>query len=107
MIGLQESPKRSPTAVHFSLACPRRLGSLSVIAWRRAGEQAIRPPRLHDVPEASMFETLLDQGRPSLADGAMGANRLEMDLISGDNPEFWNIARVIGGCCGAGRESAR
>jgi methionine synthase I (cobalamin-dependent) len=40
-----------------------------------------------------MLETLLGHGRPLLADGAMGANLLEMGLTAGDSPELWNVAR--------------
>jgi len=39
-----------------------------------------------------MLETLLGQGRPLLADGATGTNLFAMGLISGDNPELWNVA---------------
>lgn len=44
------------------------------------------------LPEASMLEILLQQGRPLLADGATGTNLFEMGLSSGDNPESWNVA---------------
>lgn len=39
-----------------------------------------------------MLETLLAQGRPLLADGAIGTNLFAMGLSSGDNPELWNAA---------------
>ena len=39
-----------------------------------------------------MLETLLAQGGPLLADGAMGTNLFAMGLTSGDNPELWNVA---------------
>ncbi len=37
-----------------------------------------------------MLQTLLDLGRPLLADGATGTNLFEVGLNSGDNPELWN-----------------
>ena len=40
-----------------------------------------------------MLETLLAEGRPLLADGAMGTNLFEAGLTSGDNPELWNATR--------------
>ncbi len=40
-----------------------------------------------------MLETLLAEGRPLLADGAMGTNLFEAGLTSGDNPELWNASR--------------
>jgi methionine synthase I (cobalamin-dependent) len=38
-----------------------------------------------------MLETLLELGRPLLADGATGTNLFEMGLNSGDSPELWNV----------------
>ena len=38
-----------------------------------------------------MLETLLELGRPLLADGATGTNLFEMGLSSGDSPELWNV----------------
>lgn len=35
--------------------------------------------------------TLLDEGRPLLADGATGTNLFEMGLQPGDPPELWNV----------------
>ena len=35
--------------------------------------------------------TLLDEGRPLLADGATGTNLFAMGLQSGDPPELWNV----------------
>ena len=40
-----------------------------------------------------MLKTLLAEGRPLLADGAMGTNLFEAGLTSGDNPELWNATR--------------
>jgi 5-methyltetrahydrofolate--homocysteine methyltransferase len=40
-----------------------------------------------------MLQTLLAEGRPLLADGAMGTNLFEAGLASGDNPEMWNATR--------------
>ncbi len=40
-----------------------------------------------------MLQTLLDEGRPLLADGATGTNLFEAGLTSGDNPELWNATR--------------
>ncbi len=40
-----------------------------------------------------MLQTLLAEGRPLLADGAMGTNLFEAGLTSGDNPELWNETR--------------
>ncbi|MEO6653799.1 MAG: betaine--homocysteine S-methyltransferase [Ilumatobacteraceae bacterium] len=37
------------------------------------------------------LETLLDLGRPLLADGATGTNFMEMGLGPGEPPEFWNL----------------
>jgi 5-methyltetrahydrofolate--homocysteine methyltransferase len=37
-----------------------------------------------------MLQALLAEGRPLLADGAMGTNLFEAGLTSGDNPELWN-----------------
>ena len=37
-----------------------------------------------------MLQTLLDEGRPLLADGATGTNLFAMGLASGDSPELWN-----------------
>jgi methionine synthase I (cobalamin-dependent) len=41
-----------------------------------------------------MLQALLAQGRPLLADGAMGTNLFEAGLASGDNPELWNATRA-------------
>jgi len=40
-----------------------------------------------------MLQALLAEGRPLLADGAMGTNLFEAGLTSGDNPELWNANR--------------
>ncbi len=37
-----------------------------------------------------MLQTLLAEGRPLLADGAIGTNLFAMGLTSGDSPELWN-----------------
>ena len=37
-----------------------------------------------------MLQTLLAEGRPLLADGAIGTNLFAMGLSSGDCPELWN-----------------
>ncbi len=37
-----------------------------------------------------MLKTLLAEGRPLLADGAIGTNLFTMGLTSGDSPELWN-----------------
>lgn len=39
-----------------------------------------------------MLQTLLDLGKPLLADGATGTNLFDVGLTSGDNPELWNAA---------------
>src|SRR3974390_269341 len=37
-----------------------------------------------------MLQTLLNEGRPLLADGATGTNLFAMGLTSGESPELWN-----------------
>src|SRR5271166_5298390 len=37
-----------------------------------------------------MLQTLLAEGRPLLADGAIGTNLFAMGLVSGETPERWN-----------------
>ncbi len=37
-----------------------------------------------------MLRSMLEAGRPLLADGATGANLFAMGLASGDSPQLWN-----------------
>ncbi len=40
-----------------------------------------------------MLQSLLNEGRPLLADGATGTNLFAMGLVSGESPELWNANR--------------